>query len=254
MCRKTTVEVTISPKERCAGVFPQPDISSYECRVQDLQYKNRPQGGGEATSEGQKQDANVSALTVSISKLQQENEQLTKERDELLAKLAVKVATKAPPVISTAPEATRAPTVCPTGWLVFGTSCYLISKQGKTWSGSRSYCQRQGGHLAIILSAEEQTFLWNLLPRGHWNPYWFGITDGDSEDDWKWVDGTPLVGGFWEVGEPNNHINEDCGYIVKTRVLERVPIRSWFDAPCEMSLPFICEKEMVNDTRTAAPH
>lgn len=59
---------------------------------------------------------------------------------------------------------------------------------------------------------------------------------------------------FWEEGEPNNHIDEDCGYIVKTRVLERVAIRSWYDAPCSMYLPFICEKEMGPGASTAIPH
>lgn len=59
---------------------------------------------------------------------------------------------------------------------------------------------------------------------------------------------------FWEVGEPNNHIDEDCGYIVKTRVLERVAIRSWYDAPCTMSWPYICEKEMGAGASTAIPH
>lgn len=58
---------------------------------------------------------------------------------------------------------------------------------------------------------------------------------------------------FWEVGEPNNHINEDCGYIVKTEVLTRVPIRSWYDAPCLMQLPFICEKEPNASASTGAP-
>lgn len=196
--------------------------------------KNKPQGGGgEDTAEIQKQtqDANVS-----VSKLQQERNQLQKEKDELLAKLAAMMATKAP--------TTKAPIVCPGDWHLFNNSCYLISSLRKDWTESKSYCESQGAHLAIIHTAEEQTFLWNLLPRGHWNVYWFGITDGQTEDEWRWVDGSLLVGGFWEVGEPNNHINEDCGYIVKTQVLERKPISSWYDAPCSMSLPFICEKEM----------
>ncbi|CDQ67148.1 unnamed protein product [Oncorhynchus mykiss] len=49
---------------------------------------------------------------------------------------------------------------------------------------------------------------------------------------------------FWEEGEPNNHIDEDCGYIVKTRKLERKAVSSWYDAPCTMYWPFICEIEM----------
>ncbi|XP_074543103.1 uncharacterized protein LOC141803107 [Halichoeres trimaculatus] len=220
-------------------------------------YKNKPQGGGgEGISEAQKstQSANVSALTASISKLQQEKDQLQKEKEELLAKLAAKMITKAPEVVKSTATATQAPIICPPDWLLFNSSCYLISRNSRSWPEAKSYCESQGGYLAIIHTAEEQTFLWDLLPRGHWNSYWFGITDGDTEDVWKWVDDTVLVGGFWEVGEPNNHINEDCGYIVKTRKLERVAIRSWYDAPCGMYLPFICEKEMGPGASTAIPH
>uniref|UniRef100_A0A3Q3VI36 C-type lectin domain-containing protein n=1 Tax=Mola mola TaxID=94237 RepID=A0A3Q3VI36_MOLML len=202
-------------------------------------YKKQPHGGGEAIS----QDTNVSTLIASISKLQQEKKQLLSEKAELLAKLA---ATKATTAVA------PVPIVCPVDWHLFKNSCYFISKFLKDWSESQSYCQSQGGHLAIISTAEEQTFLWNFLPRGHWNTFWIGITDEQTEDQWKWVDGTPVVGGFWEVGEPNNHINEDCGFIVKTRVLKRVAIRSWYDAPCFMSCRFICEKEMGAGATT--PH
>ncbi|XP_036001412.1 CD209 antigen-like protein C [Fundulus heteroclitus] len=205
-------------------------------------YKNTPQAGGEATAEMQKESANVSAMNALITKLQEENKELQKEKGELQVKLTSMMTEKES-------KATRAPIVCPTNWHIFNNSCYLIPKQLRSWSGSQIYCQSQGAHLAIILTAEEQTFLWNLLPRGHWNSYWFGITDGETEDQWKWIDGTPLVGGFWEENEPNNHINEDCGYIVKTEVLERVATKSWYDAPCSMSLPFICEKEMSSTTR-----
>lgn len=216
-------------------------------------YKNKLQGGGEATSEVQKQTqgANVSALSASISKLEQEKNQLQKEKDELLAKLATKTYTKAPEVIQ---PTTKAPIVCPVDWHLFNSSCYFISRTTRDWPESQSFCQSKGAHLAIIHTAEEQTFLWNLLPRAHWNAFWFGISDEHTEDTWKWVDGTPLVGGFWEDGEPNNHVNEDCGYIVKTQVMERVAIRSWYDAPCTMYWLFICEKEMVAGASTAMPH
>ncbi|XP_070702831.1 C-type lectin domain family 4 member E-like [Pempheris klunzingeri] len=216
-------------------------------------YKNKPQGGDGETTEiqKQKQDANVSAMVASISKLQQEKIQLQKEKDELVAKLA---ATKAPEVIKPTTQAAATQIVCPVDWQLFNSSCYFISRTTRDWPESKSYCESQGAHLAIIHTAEEQTFLWDLLPRRHWNAYWFGITDGITEDQWKWVDGTPLVGGFWETGEPNNHINEDCGYIVKTNVLERVAIRSWYDAPCSMYWPFICEKEMGPGASTAIPH
>uniref|UniRef100_A0A8C7WPT4 C-type lectin domain-containing protein n=1 Tax=Oryzias sinensis TaxID=183150 RepID=A0A8C7WPT4_9TELE len=204
-------------------------------------YKNRPQRGDEGTTSMQ---TDVSALTALISKLEHENKQLQEEKGAMLAKLDLKSTTKAPPVVSLMPSPTGVPVGCPTNWHLFNSNCYFISTQMKPWRDSQTYCQSQGAHLAIIHTAEEQTFLWDLLPRAYWNAYWFGISDRQKEDEWKWVDGTSLGKSFWEEGEPNNHINEDCGYIVKTQVLERVAIRSWYDAPCDMSVKFICEKEM----------
>ncbi|XP_043093980.1 CD209 antigen-like protein C [Puntigrus tetrazona] len=204
-----------------------------------------------AESHMQKDCANVSALTEELqavkkekSKLdnelqatKKEKSELEKERTQLKNKIAELEATPAP---QTTPSPTKNP--CPNDWEHFNGSCYYVSEYRRSWSDSQAYCKRQGGHLAIILTAAEQTFIWNLLPRGYWNAYWFGISDENVEDDWHWVDGTKLVGGFWEDGEPNNHINEDCGYMIKTTVLSRVAIRSWYDAPCHMSLPWICEK------------
>uniref|UniRef100_A0A1A8EW59 C-type lectin domain-containing protein n=2 Tax=Nothobranchius korthausae TaxID=1143690 RepID=A0A1A8EW59_9TELE len=199
------------------------------------QHQNKPQAGEEAASLMQKGEANISALASTIMNLKQENKQLQEENQELKANLTTIMTTKG---------TTKPPAVCQTDWHLFNNSCYLITSLTRSWRGAQIYCQGQGGHLAIILTAEEQTFIWNLLPRGYWNAYWFGITDGETEDVWKWIDGSPLVGGFWEENEPNNHINEDCGYMIKTTVLERVATKSWYDAPCYMNLPFICEKKL----------
>ncbi|XP_056275308.1 CD209 antigen-like protein C [Pseudoliparis swirei] len=212
-------------------------------------YRNAARGGG-AAAQQQTQDAAVSSLSATVTKLQEEKKQLQREKDELLGRLEAPRAPRA----TAAPEVTAPPPRCPADWHLFNGSCYFVSRTTRDWPESQSFCQSQGGHLAIILTAGEQTFLWDLLPRGHWRAFWFGITDEHTEDQWRWVDGTPLVGGFWEAGEPNNHIDEDCGYIVKTQVLERVAVRSWYDAPCSMYWPFICEKEMAAAAGTAVPH
>ncbi|KAK6327409.1 C-type lectin domain family 4 member A-like isoform X2 [Coregonus clupeaformis] len=199
----------------------------------------------------QRQPTNVTTLIEALSKLQMEKEDLMKERDELLARLAKSELEPTSPPLPPSPLSPTStplppstPLTCPRDWLVFNSSCYYISTRSMSWPDSQAWCKEKGGHLAIIHTAEEQTFLWNQLPRGHWNAYWFGISDETAEADWLWVDGTKLVGGFWEEGEPNNHIDEDCGYIVKTRKLERKAVSSWYDAPCTMYWPFICEIEM----------
>uniref|UniRef100_A0A8C6TVA5 C-type lectin domain-containing protein n=1 Tax=Neogobius melanostomus TaxID=47308 RepID=A0A8C6TVA5_9GOBI len=197
------------------------------CVIAVSTHKQAAQSGAEQTpqTERRTQEFNVTQLQSEIGRLKEENRRMWAELN----------ATKA--VQPTAP-----PPQCPVDWLSFNGSCFLVSRRSRSWSDAQEFCVSLGAHLAIILTAEEQTFVWNLLPRGHWNAFWIGITDAHTEDQWHWVDGTPLVGGFWEEGEPNNHIDEDCGYIVKTRVLERVAIRSWYDAPCSMNWPFVCER------------
>lgn len=171
---------------------------------------------------------NVSALSDVISKLQKEKGDVEKDKERLQARVKVL-------------EEQVKPKVCPPEWIGFNTSCYFISSSSKSWKDSQEYCAERGGHLAIIHTPEEQTFLFNHLVRGHWNAYWFGLSDEKAEGDWFWVDGTKLVGGFWMDGEPNNHIDEDCGYMVKTRNPSILALGSWYDAPCSMYWPWICE-------------
>lgn len=201
---------------------------------------------------------NITELMEQIKNLEKEKQELETERDLLQDRLNALVSTPAPAPKTTkaspkTPSSTPAPrSECPADWLRFADSCYYISETILSWRMSRQFCIRKGGHLAIIHTAEEQTFIWNQLVRGHWNAYWFGITDQKAEGTWHWVDGTELVGGFWEEGEPNNHIDEDCGYIVKTQVRSRIPTKSWYDAPCEMHCRFVCEMEINSTNSTTA--
>uniref|UniRef100_A0AAQ5YG15 C-type lectin domain-containing protein n=1 Tax=Amphiprion ocellaris TaxID=80972 RepID=A0AAQ5YG15_AMPOC len=116
--------------------------------------KNKSQKSEETSEvQKQKQEANVTALMASISKLQQEKKKLQEEKDELLLGLASRRTTKAPNVIKPTPQAAI---VCPTDWHLFNGSCYFISRTTRDWPESKSFCESQGAHLAIIHTAEEQ--------------------------------------------------------------------------------------------------
>uniref|UniRef100_A0A8C8DBH3 C-type lectin domain-containing protein n=1 Tax=Oncorhynchus tshawytscha TaxID=74940 RepID=A0A8C8DBH3_ONCTS len=79
-------------------------------------------------------------------------------------------------------------TCCSDGWKKFECSCYFISTEKKTWEESRQDCLERGTDLVIINSKEEQEFLFNFKKR-----VWIGLTDRETEETWKWVDGTPLT-------------------------------------------------------------
>ncbi|XP_060747694.1 CD209 antigen-like protein A [Tachysurus vachellii] len=127
---------------------------------------------------------------------------------------------------------------CPYGWIRFLSRCYLISTDKRTWEESRQACIRTGADLVIINSREEQQFVSEF----HTN-IWIGLTDRDWEGQWKWVDNTALLSGYWMNNEPNNgghHLsNKDC--------VELVPVSigvtsNWNDVKCSNVLYSLCER------------
>uniref|UniRef100_A0A8C7JZ21 Asialoglycoprotein receptor 2-like n=1 Tax=Oncorhynchus kisutch TaxID=8019 RepID=A0A8C7JZ21_ONCKI len=108
-------------------------------------------------------------LTDERDQLQTRYNNLTEERDRLQNLLCER-------------------TCCSDGWKKFECSCYFISTEKKTWKQSRQDCLERGTDLVIINSKEEQEFLFNFKKR-----VWIGLTDRETEETWKWVDGTPLT-------------------------------------------------------------
>ncbi|KAI9520397.1 hypothetical protein NQZ68_018705 [Dissostichus eleginoides] len=122
---------------------------------------------------------------------------------------------------------------CLQGWKTFQDKCYFFSasSMSKTWQGSRQDCQSRGADLAIITTQEELDFLSKTSATS-----WIGLSDMVQEGEWKWVDGTDLVGvGFWKKGEPNNHSgNENCVELTHSE-------KKFNDAPCNREFAWVCE-------------
>ncbi|KAG9259802.1 hypothetical protein AMEX_G27387 [Astyanax mexicanus] len=78
----------------------------------------------------------------------------------------------------------------------------------------------------------------NTLRKGQW--IWIGLSDGETEGVWKWVDGSELITGFWRPGEPNSNGDEDC----VTTDIGSDPVNNWNDYPCNRQLVWICEKRI----------
>ncbi|XP_075042195.1 uncharacterized protein LOC142101710 [Mixophyes fleayi] len=131
-------------------------------------------------------------------------------------------------------ENTDQGTVCPfcsADWHFFGLSCYLLSPQPRSWQESLQWCRKQGGHLAVIDSYEEQEFLRNFIKKTSW----IGLSDSDMEGQWQWLDGTPYnaTPKFWHEKQPDNAGNEDCAVLV--------PGSMWKDDKCRRMYSSVCE-------------
>ncbi|XP_066566128.1 C-type lectin domain family 4 member F [Amia ocellicauda] len=173
------------------------------------------------------------ALEGSLNALKEENRQLSDARTDLQRQLS--------------DLRTRDCKPCPEGWETSDGKCYFFSTDEKNWDESRDDCVRRGGHLAIIRTRQEQTFIKtqiNGFMNVGKNKYWIGLTDAAAEGVWRWVDNTPL-GKFriWAQNEPDdwrgeNTSGEDCVTIEHEQ---------WYDASCEHLLKRVCETRAVGN-------
>ncbi len=87
---------------------------------------------------------------------------------------------------------------------------YRVYKTKKTWSDARSSCEKAGGYLVTVTSAEERDFLQNRFFAGSRQSFWAGATDSEAEGQWRWLTGEPFDFSDWRKGEPNDEKGEDC--------------------------------------------
>ncbi|KAL7841359.1 hypothetical protein SRHO_G00250500 [Serrasalmus rhombeus] len=122
------------------------------------------------------------------------------------------------------------------GWKYSNSRIYYISTEKMTWDSGRKACKEKEADLVIINSREEQILVAGFTKNQN---AWIGLTDGDSEGVWKWVDDSALTTGFWRSEEPNSYVgDEDCvvtGY-------GSDPVNNWADYPCTDRFISICER------------
>uniref|UniRef100_A0A8C4EV39 C-type lectin domain-containing protein n=1 Tax=Dicentrarchus labrax TaxID=13489 RepID=A0A8C4EV39_DICLA len=122
---------------------------------------------------------------------------------------------------------------CHQGWIQFNNKCCYLSAAGesKTWEESRKDCQEREADLVIITTKAELEFV-----KRSSSVTWIGLSRGEQQDEWKWVNGTNLEGTrFWEDGELNNNGGiEDCVEFSRFTA-------AWNDAPCDETFSWVCE-------------
>lgn len=104
-------------------------------------------------------------------------------------------------------------------WMSFQNSCYNVSEPGYSFSAGRGYCQSLGAHLVVITSSAENDFAHGVCVSRNDEPCYIGLfedTPGAVENEnWQWVDGTPVEYTEWSNGEPSNSRGDEhvAGYL-----------------------------------------
>lgn len=94
------------------------------------------------------------------------------------------------------------------------------------WHAAKADAEARGGHLATITSEAEWAEICRLFTPGELAGTWLGASDEQSEGNWEWVTGEPLVFARWSAGEPDNA--GDSEHFLGVRNSE---ISSWNDFP-----------------------
>ena len=122
---------------------------------------------------------------------------------------------------------------CPIGWVPRGNSCFLIINiPTLKWSDARRTCQNLGGDLAIIRSADENKFIFDLLKKQKtvtaWGA-WLGLYK-KANNKFYWINDTPLLGQYsaWLSGEPNSPAKEKCSNMYGRQ-------GKWNDLSCDIA-------------------
>jgi hypothetical protein len=129
-----------------------------------------------------------------------------------------------------------------------GSTYYFCMQEALTWSDAQVFCERVGGHLVVINTGGEWSFVNDTLNADY--PYcgpgtctsgypggtipWIGYSDSATEGVWVWVTGESGYAD-WQGGEPNRGTSENCADF------NQGSSQGYRDNACSEQLSFICE-------------
>jgi hypothetical protein len=111
--------------------------------------------------------------------------------------------------------------------LAVGRTAIDIVQGAYTWNQARTDAVNRGGRLAVFPTGDVYDRIAAKIRTTFDGYFWLGGSDAEQEGIWRWIDGTPITYGTWQVGEPNNQSGvEHALHVVVGNTI-------WNDAPMD---------------------
>ena len=85
-----------------------------------------------------------------------------------------------------------------------GHHYYVFDGVANSWHEAKRYCEDLGGYLAIISDTKENKAVYDIMRAQGFRHAYFGLTDEDEYNVWRWVDGRKAKYTNWYRSEPNH--------------------------------------------------
>jgi len=123
---------------------------------------------------------------------------------------------------------------------------YQISTEGALWKDALVQAARMsfnglGGYLGTSTTQKENDFIvWVGLAQGSSNRLWLGMSDSQTEGDWKFASGPEKDQGLdfrnWDTGEPNGGALQNYGALYPYSAYDGSRIGAWDDVHNDLAL------------------
>ncbi|KAL1006843.1 hypothetical protein UPYG_G00077910 [Umbra pygmaea] len=135
---------------------------------------------------------------------------------------------------------------CDLGWIRYGSYCYKIGSEKKTFDEAGQICQQSGSNLVDVVNRYENAFLVSLVGLRPEKYFWTGLSNMAVVSTFKWTTQTDVKFTHFNVGMPDR--KQGC-VAMTTGMLAGL----WDVVSCSNKEKYICKKMAEGVTSTIAP-
>ncbi|XP_016338293.1 macrophage mannose receptor 1-like [Sinocyclocheilus anshuiensis] len=135
---------------------------------------------------------------------------------------------------------------CLAGWVRYGSYCYIIAMESKSFNEAKLKCEQTGARLVDVANRYENAFLISLVGLRPEKYFWIGLTNTERLERFQWSNGDKVKFTHFNVGMPERH--SGC-----VAMLTGTSAGLWDVLDCNSKQKYICKKMAEGVTTTQVP-